>query len=232
MTDKEIIIDGVNVAGCRHIYTSIYNTTIFCSATDKRNDITGEYYFSEWNKFICKNNPNCSYKQLQRKEQTIEKIEKVIAPYQEPFELDALSLPTAIESILDRLQAENETLKQYKASKQVSYEAMQQKCNDVENKNRKLQGENEELKQWQEDAENILKTQLDNFDKVENRYKQALKKIEEIAKPFASSNPIYNCWSLLLKCSCCSEKKECTKENPFKQMRNILNLINEVQDAD
>lgn len=37
-------------------------------------------------------------------EKTIEKIEKVIEPYQDEFEAVALSLPIAIESILERMK--------------------------------------------------------------------------------------------------------------------------------
>lgn len=36
-------------------------------------------------------------------EKTIEKIENVIEPYQNEFEAEALSLPVAIESILERM---------------------------------------------------------------------------------------------------------------------------------
>lgn len=37
-------------------------------------------------------------------EKTIEKIEKVIEPYQNEFEAEALSLPIAIESILEKMK--------------------------------------------------------------------------------------------------------------------------------
>lgn len=59
MTDKEIIIDGVNVAGCGY----------FCE-TDKECSIcgmgtSGEDTFCRY----CKDNPSCYYKQLKRLEQ-------------------------------------------------------------------------------------------------------------------------------------------------------------------
>lgn len=56
MTDKEVIIDDINVAGCE-----------YHSSTP-----TSELCYMKGNK--CKHNPNCYYKQLQRKEQECEKL--------------------------------------------------------------------------------------------------------------------------------------------------------------
>lgn len=49
--------------------------------------------------------------QLARKTQIIDDVEEVIKPYQEQIELDAFSLPIAIESILERKTQECEKLK-------------------------------------------------------------------------------------------------------------------------
>lgn len=57
MTDKKIIIDGVNVAECEY-HSSTPNN---------------ELCYMKGNK--CGDNPNCYYKQLQRKEQECEKWE-------------------------------------------------------------------------------------------------------------------------------------------------------------
>lgn len=106
--------------------------------------------------------------------QMIEKIEEIIAPYQTEIELDCLSLPIAIESILERKEQECERLErivahcchdilykdslqgqlnqlkaeleQYEKSKQASIEALQKRFNELELGNRKLKAENEELK--------------------------------------------------------------------------------------
>lgn len=53
------------------------------------------------------------YKQLQRKTAELDKIEEVIAPYQEPLEADAFSLSGAIKSILQRKTAQCEEIKDY-----------------------------------------------------------------------------------------------------------------------
>ena len=50
MTDKQVIVDGVNVSGCEHY--GKHSTLCY---------VDGE---------LCRNNPNCYYKQLKRKEQS------------------------------------------------------------------------------------------------------------------------------------------------------------------
>ena len=47
------------------------------------------------------------------------------------------------ELLINQLKAENETLKQYKASKQASYEEMQKRWNEVEQENRQLKRQHE-----------------------------------------------------------------------------------------
>lgn len=54
MTDKEIIIDGVDVSECKYLP--------YCE--DKQGN--------------CGNNPNCYFKQLKRKEQECEKYEQTL----------------------------------------------------------------------------------------------------------------------------------------------------------
>lgn len=65
--NKEVIIDGVNVAGCE-----------FHSSTP-----SSELCYMKGNK--CNDNSNCPYKQLQRKEQECEElkcyIKEVLAPH-------------------------------------------------------------------------------------------------------------------------------------------------------
>ena len=55
MTDKQIIIDGVDVSGCKH-----YNPE--------------QYFKCNIGCCHCEENPNCYYKQLKRKEQECEEI--------------------------------------------------------------------------------------------------------------------------------------------------------------
>ena len=63
MTDKEMIIDGVDVSGCEHCV----------KMTKYRCIIQRDVY-----KYLCEENPNCYYKQLKRKEQECEELKEKI----------------------------------------------------------------------------------------------------------------------------------------------------------
>ena len=71
--DKQIIIDGVDVSGCKHFK----NTT--CIADYLLTDMN----FSEAKCELCK---NCYYKQLKRKEQALDEIEKYLDAQQKYFD--------------------------------------------------------------------------------------------------------------------------------------------------
>ena len=64
MTDKQIIIDGVDVSKCNY-FNNIDKS--YC-----------EECCSEFGCAICNDRPNCYYKQLKRKEQECEKINQAL----------------------------------------------------------------------------------------------------------------------------------------------------------
>lgn len=64
MADKEIIIDGVDASRCEH-----YNICKQCELSQ----LPESSY-----KLKCRENPDCYYKQLKRKEQECEELEKEI----------------------------------------------------------------------------------------------------------------------------------------------------------
>ena len=67
MTDKQIIIDGVDVSGCSEISL-------------KQDGLHTCWEYKELNGISnCKDKPNCLYKQLKRKEQECEELKKEIA---------------------------------------------------------------------------------------------------------------------------------------------------------
>ena len=70
MTDKEIIIDGVDVSECEKLGETIDGITC---GLGKRIRFANEI-ITKHN--LCKNNPNCRYKQLKRKEQECEELKK------------------------------------------------------------------------------------------------------------------------------------------------------------
>lgn len=63
MTDKEIIINGVDVSECEYCL----------KMTKYRCTIQQDVY-----KCLCEENPNCYHKQLKHKEQALDDIEKIV----------------------------------------------------------------------------------------------------------------------------------------------------------
>ncbi len=63
MTDKQIIIDGIDISGCEYCL----------KMTKCRCTIQRDVY-----KCLCEENPNCYYKQLKRKEQNLTEIKEIV----------------------------------------------------------------------------------------------------------------------------------------------------------
>ena len=76
MTDKQIIIDGVNVSGCDFLVKE----DDYCSYSGEYRGYKGQCGCSD--EEMCKDHPNCFYKkalkQLKRKEQECEELKKKI----------------------------------------------------------------------------------------------------------------------------------------------------------
>ena len=103
MTNKQVI-DGINVSGCE-----------FYNKDDKTcREVNGKYDtdICEFDK--CENS-NCCYKQLARKEQKCEELEKELAKVYEDIKLSPLCYKCDEEECLqkeiDKLKAENEMLR-------------------------------------------------------------------------------------------------------------------------
>ena len=111
MTDKEIIIDGINVAGCED-YGYRGKAGYWCHNYDEP----------------CTDYPNCYYKQLKRKEQECNKLYIQLKSDEEYHKEDEKSLLNIIDDLqkeknkwvekyndlgqdFDQLKAENEELK-------------------------------------------------------------------------------------------------------------------------
>ena len=96
MTDKQIIIDGVDVSGCENLMQGIVP---FGCMEDRKT-------------CSCMNNPNCLYKQLKRKEQECERLKEENFTFENLIK--EIEKQGAIEETiqqLDQLKAENEELK-------------------------------------------------------------------------------------------------------------------------
>ena len=77
MTDKEMIINGVDVSECEKIGETIAGIT--CGNGERirlANEIITKHK-------LCKDNPNCVYKQLKRKEQECEELKTEVKKQKE-----------------------------------------------------------------------------------------------------------------------------------------------------
>ena len=116
MTNKPIIVDGVDVSGCDFLAKE----DDYCSYSGEYRAYKGQCGCSD--EEMCKDHPNCFYKkalkQLQRKEKKCEELKEEI-----------------------------NLLRQYKGSKQASYESMQAEWNNAVSQNRDLL---KQVEKWQE----------------------------------------------------------------------------------
>ena len=88
-------------------------------------------------------------------------LTEIVSPYIDDFtgyneELQGFDIVLCVKELmeqLDALQAENKKLRQYKGSKQASYETMQKECNEAKNDVKQLKAENKKLKEELDDFE-------------------------------------------------------------------------------
>ena len=170
MENKEIYIDGVDVSGCEYFRVTLPSGCLggYRCNCDSINTMS----------FNCEEN-NCIYKQLKRKEQECEELEEIIQ-LQNKMQMEVCEEKN---KELDQLKAEIETLKQYKASKQASYESMQREWNNAVNENRELKAENEN---WQKEYWK-LEQGNDFLAETNSRLKQTLTEIKPILELYANS---------------------------------------------
>ena len=103
MTDKQIIIDGVDVSGCENLMQGIVP---FGCMEDRKT-------------CSCMNNPNCLYKQLQRKEQEYEAY-KMEAEEGKEINAELKAENEELKNLNTRLDNQRETYwKGYKKLKQT-----------------------------------------------------------------------------------------------------------------
>lgn len=120
MTDKQIIIDGIDVSGCKHY---------------KNRTCIADYCLTDmpFGEAKCELNPNCYYKQLKRKEQECNKLYIQLKADEEYHKEEENTLRKIIKNKEERnieLYKENNKLKQILA-----------KIKEVCNNNDELQGD-------------------------------------------------------------------------------------------
>lgn len=117
-----------------------------------------------------------------------EKLTEIVSPYIDDFtgyneELKGFDIVLCVKELmqqLDALETENEKLRQYKASKQASYETMQKEWNDAKNKVKQLKSENEHLSEKEEEARHYLKEAF--------KLKQALQEIKDYCNKYPQNS--------------------------------------------
>ena len=196
MTDKQIIIDGVDVSECisldKYYIANCTEEFIDCA-------LGGLYEYQDEYKRTCKENPNCYYKQLARKEQECEALQmskneavEIIA------ELKAYKdVNEDFKTAWEELKAENDELKKIiNEAKSSSLdlqsflvgEAIQ---NEYEQQLDQLKTKNEELKKELEAVYDDCKGcptcnealyNANLYAKEYKKLKQILAEIKEIAK--------------------------------------------------
>lgn len=159
MTDKEIIIDGVDITECDH----------FSMGLPVFNDLCTLYP----HQMRCEDNKNCYYKQLVRKEQECEKLRQANDEKNEFLKKLGISATGEFHRIkhyIDKLYQECEELK-----------AEVCRCNHS-------WGETSLQLDWYKQAEQFKQEENYNLTMKLYEYKQALEKIEEILKFYANTN--------------------------------------------
>jgi regulator of replication initiation timing len=126
--------------------------------------------------YICNEKEPCIYKIANELEEKLKAKEQECEAYkmeaEEGIEINA------------ELKAENEKLKQYKSSKQASYETMQREWNEAKNEVKKLKAENEELKGLNIGLVHLLKYEFNRIIKL----RMCLQDIKEVAEEKAKVN--------------------------------------------
>ena len=110
MTKKQIIIDGVDVSGCEKLGETIDGITC---GLGKRIRFANKI-ITKHN--LCKNNPNCYYKQLKAKEQECEELKEALTEIRKIAEKEVKHAPDGetfarpeIKQILQKIsEVENE----------------------------------------------------------------------------------------------------------------------------
>lgn len=175
MTDKkQIIIDGVDVSKCSE--QGLTQAGITCG-TAERIRFGNEYIYKHT---LCKDSPNCLYKQLKLKEQECEGIKLQLKQVKYLYEVQDEQLIDELSTENKKLKAENETYKKMLDNSEFRVALIDVKTGEREVW-RKLGSKAQKYKQALDEIEEYLKTQLDGFgNAVYSVEKLAITKISDI----------------------------------------------------
>ena len=200
MTDKQIIIDGVDIKDCKRRI--------------------GKDSFCRYYKRPCaENNYNCIWKKYLRKEQECEELKKgyseltdIVSPYMDDFtgyneELGGFDIVLCVKELMGQLKVENDKYSFF-VDKLCEYAGLE--CDDEEQAMRTLSD---------------LASQINKAVWIIDRYKQTLTEIKEIAEKIDDSDGCaygdYDCNN----CSSLEQETVCT----YKVKKLILQKISECE---
>lgn len=162
MDDKEIIIDGVNVSGCKHFD---------CGCKECKAEYYVRYGYEIVEYDSCRDNPNCHFKQLKRAEQKLQAKEKEYEELQKRFndyQVRKIEENAILREFLNQYQEEAEALKSYETYKIWL--------------NNKCRKESEKYKQALDEIEEFCTVYSADHDEYEMVYKDILAFIDKAKK--------------------------------------------------
>ncbi|MBQ2395928.1 MAG: hypothetical protein II304_02630 [Bacteroidales bacterium] len=194
MTDKQIMIDGVNVLNCGHYSQFEGKTENACYIMQKtfirEEEISKEYC-------SCETNPNCYYKQLKRKEQECEELVSKGNQLDKKCKQQSWDIGNLGYKIKNQRHEINNRLKQLDQLK-MENEELREKCkkygeiNEQETKDyAELKAENAELKYKAEFYENYNNAHIDKITKLEKTLAE-IKKVCNSVENIENVNSLYD----------------------------------------
>ena len=206
MTDKQIIIDGVDVSGCGQIIDDY----------QQANRITGKYehFYNicecgcrsvEFYNLYCKDNPNCYYKKWQRKEQECEELQQYHNKCCEEFEKEKK----------EWLEKYNQVSRDFYNGKYCNAE----KCQQLDQLKAEVKSKTEYI-QEQREIINHYSKEIEMYKKCQG--KRASKREEELK----AENEKY---SLFIEKLCDYAGLECDSEE--QAMRTLSDLASQMNKA-
>lgn len=199
---EQIIIDGVDVSGCEHLYTDSRYNDKCCSAS------IGGNCLCKPSEMLCVKYVECLKVQLKRKEQSEEKLVKQIQTICD-FINNRPETFKGVNGSVDKIITDYAKAKEQECERLGKHSVgFARKCQNLEldvchlkDKNYNLQRQLDQLKAENEELKKRVKGEIhlgnrykedfvEQFNEAE-KYKQTLQEIKEIAEEYRISNSYY-----------------------------------------
>lgn len=190
MTDKQIIIDGVDVSGCEWIREFGLDSEYICTCNSP-NKTSG----------YCKDNPNCYYKQLQQEKQNSQEArDTAIKEFNKAEELNTLlkHKQQELNDYKKQFKADTKEMENYQNEITRHLESIEYWQHQTEAKEQECERLKERLRQcWT--IENSFVEQIDQLEVQNGELKEKIKYMEEYIKTVENSRNEFEKESKFLK---------------------------------